>query len=590
MVAGYVRLSRDDDQRNYSSIENQKRIICQFAAEQGLTVDCWYEDDGFSGYSFDRPGFTRLMSDLERKVDTVIAKDFSRIGRHNAKVLLLLEMFRGQDRRLLLVDDSYDTWEDEDDIIGIKTWYNERYVKDTSRKIRKVIRARQKDGTLYTRLPFGYRRSAADPGQLEIVPEEASVVRRVLTLYLLGNTPGSIAALFNREEIPTPSRLLRLREMSEGGAGRRYTASRWAASMVTDILKNDFYSGTLRLHKRERAAIHGADKRVPPEEQLVFPSHHPAIITEEDFRKAQTLRRPSGRHFPSSGDPWSGLLFCGDCGAPLIPIHRGKEKVRHYYICSRYNSMGKSGCSGAHSIAKEQLSAILHAFTGLLQEKLVLEVPPQEEAVNPVSNPSLIPASPPAETDPLRNYQLQLKILLEEKTRDLALAPFFRPQLERAYSNLQAELLEKIRSCEEAQAQGLSLPPLPAVVHSDLSPLLVTQIRVDSQGMPEITLNWSLFSMEPPAAYLNRQHNQAMLHLLKGLSRNIQPYTSARQAVQLLNEAGLEVSRKTITPYLRLLENQKVLQPTGNSRRPYQILPSPQQLQSRIQAYQDLLP
>ena len=94
MNAGYVRLSRDDDKKNYVSIENQKLIISQYANDHGVKIDRWYEDDGISGYIFDRPGFQQMMADLDQEIDTVYVKDFSRLGRHNAKVLLLLDEFQ----------------------------------------------------------------------------------------------------------------------------------------------------------------------------------------------------------------------------------------------------------------------------------------------------------------------------------------------------------------------------------------------------------------------------------------------------------------------------------------------------------------
>ena len=103
MNAGYVRLSRDDDKRNYVSIENQKLIINQFAAESNMVIDRWYEDDGVSGYKFDRPGFNQLMEDLDKDVDRVFVKDFSRLGRHNAKVLLLLDDFQERGKQLIVI-------------------------------------------------------------------------------------------------------------------------------------------------------------------------------------------------------------------------------------------------------------------------------------------------------------------------------------------------------------------------------------------------------------------------------------------------------------------------------------------------------
>ena len=139
MNAGYVRLSRDDDKRNYISIENQKLIINQYAAAHGVVIDRWYEDDGISGYIFDRPGFQQMMMDMDKDIDTIYVKDFSRLGRHNAKVLLLLDEFQERGKHLIVIDDNYDSMDSSDDTIGIKTWFNERYVKHTSNKIKRAI-------------------------------------------------------------------------------------------------------------------------------------------------------------------------------------------------------------------------------------------------------------------------------------------------------------------------------------------------------------------------------------------------------------------------------------------------------------------
>ena len=120
VIDGYVRLSRDDNKRNYSSIENQKLIIQKYAQENNMVVRRIYEDDGISGYSFDRPAFTDMMANLS-SIDIIVAKDLSRIGRHNAKVLLFLEEMEEQGKRVILIDDHYDSLHSDDDIIGIKT-------------------------------------------------------------------------------------------------------------------------------------------------------------------------------------------------------------------------------------------------------------------------------------------------------------------------------------------------------------------------------------------------------------------------------------------------------------------------------------
>ena len=194
MNAGYVRLSRDDDKRNYVSIENQKLIINQYAADHGVVIDRWYEDDGISGYIFDRPGFQQMMADLDKDIDTVYVKDFSRLGRHNAKVLLLLDEFQERGKHLVVIDDNYDSMDSSDDTIGIKTWFNERYVKDTSKKIKAVFKAKMRDGKRVSgAVPYGYYRKPEDKQTLYVDEASASVVRRIFQFACKGMGATAIA-------------------------------------------------------------------------------------------------------------------------------------------------------------------------------------------------------------------------------------------------------------------------------------------------------------------------------------------------------------------------------------------------------------
>ena len=155
----YSRLSKDDYQKKYVSIQNQKSIAQKYAAEHGLVIDKEFEDDGYTGYTMDRPDFNELKHLIdENMVDVLIAKDLSRLGRHNANVLLFLERLQAHGVRLILVDENYDSATDSDDIIGIKTWYNERYVKDASRKVRSAMKIMQEKGELVLRVPYGYEK------------------------------------------------------------------------------------------------------------------------------------------------------------------------------------------------------------------------------------------------------------------------------------------------------------------------------------------------------------------------------------------------------------------------------------------------
>lgn len=295
---GYVRLSRDDEKRNYTSIDNQKLIIQQYTSEYGISIDHWYEDDGFSGYTFDRPGFQKMISELTSSFHTVFVKDFSRLGRHNAKVLLLLDSFREKGIRLIAIDDDYDSFTTSDDLIGIKTWYNERYIKDTSKKIKRAIHAKQKAGTLVTRPPFGYY------SDFEISPSEAQTIKTIFDLYVNGSGYRKIAKQLTDLGIKTPSMALHERELQSGKCTKRNVVTTWSDSMVKEILGNDCYIGTLRLRKRARNTVHGKDRRIPKDQQYIFENHHPAIIDKAYFNLAQALKKERAKTSKSVADRW----------------------------------------------------------------------------------------------------------------------------------------------------------------------------------------------------------------------------------------------------------------------------------------------
>lgn len=371
---GYVRLSRDDDGKNYASIENQKLIISQKAAEDGRKINRYFEDDGSSGYLFERKGLADLMDELyslaaSKEEVTVYVKDLSRLGRHNARVLLLLEEFGRQGVRLIAIDDMYDSFRDgsEDDIIGIKTWFNERYVKDISKKIKKSIEAKQKAGTLLISARYGYE---IKNGKLVIDSEEAENVRLIDRLYIQGNGCRKIADELNSRNIATPSLSRYLRT----GKNKQGIVYRWSESMVKGILDDDCYTGTLRTHKRSRVTVHGKEKRVEKANQFVFPKHHAAIRSISDQQLINELRekrsRRAGTKRHSAHALFSGLAYCKDCGRRLTPIRRQTEKgVRKYYICSGYNSKGKAACKYSHIINESVLEEALYSFL-----RTVLEV------------------------------------------------------------------------------------------------------------------------------------------------------------------------------------------------------------------------
>lgn len=622
MNVGYVRLSRDDDKRNYVSIENQKLIISQYAAEHGVAIDRWYEDDGVSGYIFDRPGFQQMMADLEKEIDTVYVKDFSRLGRHNAKVLLLLDEFQERGKHLIVIDDNYDSRDSSDDTIGIKTWFNERYVKDTSKKIKRAIGARQKEGTLMTKPPFGYCRDEKDKSIIKIVPEEAEYVKMIFDLYICGSGYRKIANYLTDQNIPTPSMVQRERELSEGRKTKKRVASSWSDGMVKDLLDNDFYIGTFRLKKRARNTVHGKDKRVPKEEQCVFEEHHPAIIDKAMFALVQELKEKRNRtNYRGSRGQWLGseipnpfgsCLFCKDCGSRLTPIRRKTSSgERKYYICTTYNTRGRRYCSKAHLIEENDLMEDVLNYVKMCRNALC-EVIATYDLRDFEAEKKTVAEKRQKLKREIQNREDQIRVLLAQKVRDMTLVSGTENLIEETYDSIQKDLLAQIHGLEmqlkDLDETAIETPDVKDKLHSALDvvdkiigggaldrrdiELLIERIVVDENGMPEITLKYGLSDLitYSPAEEMNRRENTVIAVVMKLTAEDNRGYTSAKYLSEHITALGLRKTKQSILPYIRLMKEEGILEDTDNPLKPYRIRKSKEEITALAGKYLPDLP
>ena len=618
MNAGYVRLSRDDDKRNYSSIENQKLIINQFAASKNLVIDRWYEDDGISGYKFDRPAFNQLLADLDGDIDIVFVKDFSRLGRHNAKVLLLLDQFLEIQKRLIAIDDNYDSSNPDDDVIGIKTWYNERYVKDASKKVRSALHARQSEGTLMTPVPFGYRRNMAKKEQIEIIPQEAEYIKMIFNLYLQGSGYRKIANHLTDSQIPTPSMVRHEHELSEGKYTKRLITTKWSDSMVKDLLSNDFYIGTLRLHKRARITIHGKDKHLPKDKHYTFENNHPAIIDKMTYDLAQEIKiKRTKNNYRGSRGQWLGseipnlfgcCLFCKDCGSRLTPIVRKTTTgSRKYYICSKYNTKGKQYCPTAHLIEDSELMGDVTNYIKLCRNALQ-EVISTYDIKDFESEKKSVEDKRLALQETITEKKDELRTLLSQKVKDLTSHPNNRDLINESYDAVQSDILSKIHGLElklgELDDTTLETPDVKKKLGSALEvvdsiinnnalhrrdiEILIERIDVDKNGLPDIQLKYGLSQLikYDPAAELNRQENEIIVTTMKLINADTRGYTSAKYLSAKLTDAGFKKSKKSVIPYINLMIEQNILQPTDNPLQPYTILKSQEEMNKLISLYE----
>ena len=359
ITALYPRLSHEDElQGESNSISNQKRILENYAKQNGFRNLKWYTDDGYSGANFQRPGFQSMLADIEAGlVGTVIVKDMSRLGRNYLQVGMYTEMiFPQKNVRFIAINDGVDSAQGDNDFAPLRNIFNEWLVRDTSKKIKAVKRSKGMSGKPVTSKPvYGY---LMDEDENFIIDEEAApVVKQIYSLCLAGNGPTKIARMLTEQEIPTPGTL----EYRRTGSTRRYHPGyecRWATNTVAHILENREYTGCLVNFKTEKVSYKVKQSRENPEEkQVIFENHHGAIIDRETWERVQELRKQRKR--PNRYDEvglFSGLLFCADCGSVLYQQrYENKTRRQDCYICGNYKKRVKD-CT-AHFIRTDLLTA-----------------------------------------------------------------------------------------------------------------------------------------------------------------------------------------------------------------------------------------
>lgn len=341
-TALYCRLSKDDMvQGDSESIKTQKAMLTQYAREKGFLVVEIYVDDGWSGLNFERPGFLRMLDDIEAgKIDVVITKDLSRLGRDHLKVGHFTEIyFPMKNVRYIAVNDGVDTANKNNDIAALKNVMNEFYSRDNSRKIRSSIRARAKAGLYRTSFnPIGYRKSPDNHNKLIVDEETAWIVRRIFELANAGAGPHKIAAMFRDEQVPCPSWWLYQR--GEKDYSKRFenpdNKYEWSHTVIRNIIANPLYLGHTVMCKTETIFKVGKSRNVPEAEQIRVDNTHEPLVSQEVFdganEKIKSRRRDTTDNFESV---FSGLLKCGTCGKALSMRYWTKKRHR-IYVCTTY--------------------------------------------------------------------------------------------------------------------------------------------------------------------------------------------------------------------------------------------------------------
>lgn len=468
----YYRLSRDEDEE-LNSLNNQRKIIYNFAVSNGHEVVGESFDDNVSGMHFNREGIDKIYEVVEAgKIEAIIVKDLSRLGRHRTQTALFIDYLREHDVRVLSATENIDTFNENDDlIIGFKGLVNDFYARDGSRRVRTGYRQKQKEG-IVTIPPFGYFKDK-NTKKVVVVEEAAETVRLIFSAYVGGSGMKAIARTLNEQRRKTPAlmqmELLNKRlPNTQDGILKKYL---WDATMVARILRDESYIGTLICHKSERNKINKTFRFTDPEEQFRHENYLPMIVTREIWEQAQALLAERKEKNVRAGTNrgilrYGGLLHCKDCGRTFIGKRiKLKSGERVAYVCDTYHRYGREHCS-SHMVGEETLDRLIGAEI-LRTKKMYEENWSRMEWLVEKWTPKASTAS--AKISKLQEHILlleeEVEVILMERIRDKANAERY----DRMIAKREEQIAEAKKQIEELQNISEMLRSRQAKLKRDIS-------------------------------------------------------------------------------------------------------------------------
>lgn len=327
----YIRLSKEDELNKESkSITSQKLYLNNYISKFNYINKYEYIDDGYSGTNFDRPEFKKLINDIEnKKIDTVITKDSSRLGRNITWVSYYIEeYFPKNNIRFISIDDNYDSKENNTDteLLTLKNIFNDYYCKDISKKIRSSLKIKKIEGKFTGwKAPYGYKRNKNDYHKLDIDKKVSENIKLMFNLANNNYNPNQIATYLNKKNIDSPAKYINKK------------SSKWTSKTIKDILINPTYIGNLTQGKRKK--INHKIKQsvnVPKEEWIIIENTHKAIIDKDLFNNVQEKIKTDNKE--KYKDSIKELIYCKECNTK-IGINKRKDKI--YLVCNTYKKYSK---------------------------------------------------------------------------------------------------------------------------------------------------------------------------------------------------------------------------------------------------------
>ena len=361
----YIRLSREDEKEEKNvdseSVKNQRNLLMNYIKEHDYFFYKEYVDDGYSGSNFDRPAFQALITDIEnKKINMVIVKDLSRLGRNNIETNEYIERyFPKHSIRFIAILDDVDTEIDTygNEMAPFKVFVNSYYNKETSKKIKTTLKNKKKGG-LFTgwKAPYGYQKDPSNPYHLIIDKKVEPVVKKIFELAKNGNSSTKIASILSKRKIPNPSNYANLNQTS---------LNSWCPRTIDDMLTNQTYIGNLTQGRRKKIYGMKLEIRTKQEDWIIVHNTHEAIIDLKTFEAVQKVKQHITKK-STNNYLFSGFLICKECGHSLSII-KNKNRKQVYTSCNYYRKHSKLHVCTPHTMNYKQLeSKILTTLNNLL--------------------------------------------------------------------------------------------------------------------------------------------------------------------------------------------------------------------------------
>ena len=367
ITALYCRLSRDDGAAGDSnSIANQKKMLQKYAKEHSFGNTRYYVDDGYTGTNFNRPGFQKLLEDMDMGyVSTLIVKDMSRLGRDYLQVGYYTDTyFPDRDIRFIAINDCVDSADGENELAPFRNVMNEMYARDISRKVRSSHRLRGNAGEPLSQPPYGYLKSPENKKKWIVDPYAAAIVQDVFRMCLEGKGNETIARTLQEREILIPMAYWQSLGLNRGGKRVQPNPYKWSKSSIAKMLANQEYCGDIINFKTYSKSFKNKARLENPEENwVIFRDVHEPIIDRETFERVQQLTENTKRRSPKpengGKNMFADLLYCADCGSKLwFHVNTINKDIR-FFSCSNYKTDTRGSCETRHYVRADAIEQVV---------------------------------------------------------------------------------------------------------------------------------------------------------------------------------------------------------------------------------------